>query len=209
MYKRVVHIRFRIKIILVPIVVSILVIFPITILDIDNSTVYRIAAIITILSVIISPSMYFLQRRDSEKMMLVKEERERKRASNNICRELQDTLEGLDRNKHYNRAIDFETKHGQKVFFMNRLFNHGFYDSLIFSGKINFLEPDLQQSVQNIFRIIKMHNEYLKLTEKMSQEKQETFPEETYKYYIWMDEQEKQLLKHIPIMIEKLESKFM
>ncbi len=198
----------RIKIILVPIIVSILVITPIAVLDVDNSTVYRIAAIITILSVIISPSMYFLQRRDSEKMISDKEEREKKRASSNICRELQNTLDGLDRSKHHDRAMHFETKSGENVFFMNRVLNHHFYDSLIFSGKINFLEPDLQQPIQDIFKVIKKHNEYLELTEKIRREKQELFPEETYDYYIWMDEHEKGLLEHIPIVIEKLESKF-
>ncbi|ABK76970.1 hypothetical protein CENSYa_0334 [Cenarchaeum symbiosum A] len=47
---------------------------------------------------------------------------------------------------------------------MPMAFNHDFYDSMISSGMINFLEPQLQQSIQNLFRIIKSHNNYLSIT---------------------------------------------
>ena len=91
---------------------------------------------------------------------------------------------------------------------MNRILNHDFYDSLVFSGKINFLKPDLQQQIQNIFNQIKTHNEYLDLTRKMTVGKQEDFPEDTHEFYIWMDNNEVKLLKDIPIMMKKLKDNF-
>ncbi len=54
---------------------------------------------------------------------------------------------------------------------MNRDLNHDFYDSLIFSGQINFLEPSLQQQVQDTFKRIKKHNEYLEITKKWEMKK--------------------------------------
>ena len=46
-----------------------------------------------------------------------------------------------------------ETKN-RNVYFMNRLLNHGFYDSLISSGKITLIGPELQRPVQDTFRHI-------------------------------------------------------
>ena len=97
---------------------------------------------------------------------------------------------------------------------MNRFFNHDFYDSLIFSGKINFLEPDLQQQIQNIFHMIRQHNEYLEITQRVRLAKQKHFddqtqlPKEVYFYYIGMNRYEKELTKSIPDMMKKLNSKF-
>lgn len=52
---------------------------------------------------------------------------------------------------------------------MARSLNHNFYDSLIYSGKINFLDPSLQQPVQDIFKRIKMHNKYVDATLEMAE----------------------------------------
>ena len=54
---------------------------------------------------------------------------------------------------------------GEEVYFMNRMFNHDFYDSLAFSGKINFVKPELQQRVQDVFYHIKDHNSWLQKIE--------------------------------------------
>ena len=163
--------------------------------------VYLLAAIVTIISLSAAPFVYFIQKWHNEKS-------ERKRASNNLCRELKDTLESLDREKFKDNAMYFKTNNDKEIFFMNRTLNHDFYDSLIFSGKINFLKPELQQQVQNIFNQIKTHNEYLDLTRTVAIEKQEQFPKDTYEFYIWMDDNEKKLLKDIPIMIKNLEDDF-
>ncbi len=181
--------------------VSVLYIVPIIITSIDIDAVYFLAAIVTIFSLILSPLVYFIKRWNNEKA-------ETKRASGNICRELRDTLESLDRSKFRNESIDFTTKDGKKVYFMNRVLNHDFYDSLISSGKINFLDPDLQQHVQNIFKLIKRHNEHLKIAEKIRIDKQESFPEETHIYHIWMERDERMLLQDIPVLIKNIEFKF-
>jgi len=84
-----------------------------------------------------------------------------------------------------------------------------FYDSLIFSGNINFLRPELQQQVQNIFNQIKTHNDYLDLCKKIQDiESTEEIPEKAYLYYDWMDKNEVKLEKDIPIMLKKLEVDF-
>ena len=155
-----------------------------------------------------SPLIYFRQKRDSEKKILNDEEREIKRASSNICRELLNTFDALDRTKHPDESKSFKTDTGKEIFFMNRIFNHDFYDSLIFSGKINFLEPELQQPLQDIFRMIKEHNEYLRLTKRIKHDKEKQPPKETHIFYIWMNEYEEKLLVHIPEMMNRLESTF-
>lgn len=102
--------------------------------------------------------------------------------------------------------MSFETKGKKELFFMNRTLNHDFYDSLVFSGKINFLRPELQQQVQNIFNQVKTHNKYLELVMKMNEEAAgNEIPEISYKYYDWMDRNEVKLLNDIPLVLKKLE----
>ena len=181
--------------------VLVLYVVPSIILSINLDAVYFLAAIVTIFSLIISPVVYFIKRWSNERS-------ERRRASGNICRELKDTLEALEDKKFTYDALSFKTSDDKEVFFMNRFLNHDFYDSLISSGKINFLEPDLQQQIQSIFKRIKKHNEYLSLAEKIMVGKPEQIPKEIYEYYIWMDGIEEVLSKDIPIMIKRLEVKF-
>ena len=45
---------------------------------------------------------------------------------------------------------------------MNRMLNHDFYDSLVFSGKINFLTTDIRQKTQDMFQLIKDHNSFIR-----------------------------------------------
>lgn len=93
--------------------------------------------------------------------------------------------------------------------FMNMSLNHDFYDSLIFSGKINFLEPSLQQSVQDVFKRIKMHNEFLIITDRMmDQQLDDSAPEKAYRYYEWMDKNKVRLKKEIPKITNKLQLYF-
>lgn len=74
---------------------------------------------------------------------------------------------------------------------MSKSLNHDFYDSLISSGKINFLEPDLQQPMQNTFKRIKMHSEFLAITKRMRDLQTDgSVPKPAYQYYEWMDKRE-------------------
>lgn len=51
---------------------------------------------------------------------------------------------------------------GEKYYFVNRMLNHDFYDSLVFSGKINFLPTRIQQQTQDVFQLIKDHNSFIR-----------------------------------------------
>ena len=91
-------------------------------------------SVITIISIGIAPAWYFWTQSQNEKA-------KRKQASKNLHTELIDTLESLDRKKYFDEADSFHTDDNREIFYMNRNFNHDFYDSLIFSGNINFLRP--------------------------------------------------------------------
>ena len=163
----------------------------------------RWAVALTIFSVGAAPTWYFWKKRQDNID-------KRTQASKNLHMELTDTLESLDRKRYEGEACYFQPTDGSKeIFFMSRKFNHDFYDSLIFSGHINFLRPELQQQVQNIFRQIKTHNKYLDLVGTLQDEDENNkIPQKTYKYYRWMDTNEVKLEKDIPIMLEKLEKDF-
>ena len=133
---------------------------------------------------------------------------ERKMASTNIYIELRDTLDGLNRDTHPEDALSFGTKDGQNMFFVNRIFNHDFYDSLICSGRISFLKPDLQQKIRDVFKNIKEHNEVLKVTAKTRDEFGDKIPPKAYEYYMWMDGCEQRLMEVIPEIQEELKKDF-
>ena len=109
----------------------------------------NIASLATVIAVVIATKKHFADMSRMKKEQHQRETAERKRASENIDRELEDALNALDRNRNKDEALSFETKDGREIFFMNRNLNHDFYDSLIFSGKINFLKPMLQQRIQD------------------------------------------------------------
>ncbi len=168
----------------------------------DESTLSIVASWVTILSLAAAPPVYFIQRWHNHRS-------ETKRASNNLCRELQDTFEGLNMEIYKQDSICFTIPNGQSFFYMNRTLNHDFYDSLVFSGKINFLQPELQQPIQNIFNQIKTHNEYIKLIREISERfPNKDLPEYSYRYFEWLENNEIKLLKDIPSTITMLEKKF-
>lgn len=168
---------------------------------IENNLLGNAAAVATIITVFISAYKHFKDK-NSEKM----------RTSQNLYLELWDTLRSLDYNKSpedFGRVY-LEDHAGRKaLYFMSRSLNHDFYDSLISSGKINFLEPELQQPIQNIFKRIKMHNEFLDIVKRMQdQQDSGSVPEQAYQYYKWMDEHEVYLSREIPSMMKKLQQHF-
>lgn len=175
----------------------------------EDEFISKWASLITILSVIGVPIAYFSNQNKKEQERKQEGIDERNRASSNLHRELQDTIEALDRAINKENALSFIKTDGKEVFFMNRTLNHDFYDSLIFSGKINFLRPELQQQIQNIFRQIKTHNKYVNLVMNMKDETDDgIIPEKAYKYYEWLDENEVKLLEDIPTMKIKLSEDF-
>ena len=116
-------------------------------------------AVATILTVLVSAYKHFKDK-NNEKM----------RASQNLHLELDDTLRSLDYDKSPEDfcRVDAHGRAEKKfLYFMSKFLNHDFYDSLISSGRINFLEPALQQPMQNIYKRIKMHNEFLAIPKRM------------------------------------------
>lgn len=168
---------------------------------IENNLLGSMAAVATIITVFVSAYKHFKDK-DNEKM----------RASQNLYFELGDTLRSLDYDKFPDDFGHVDVEGGAEkktLYFMSKSLNHDFYDSLISSGRINFLEPDLQQPIQNIFKRIKMHNEFLAITKRMrDQHIDGSVPKQAYQYYEWMDEHEVYLSREIPGMMKKLQQHF-
>jgi len=125
------------------------------------------ASAVTTMSLIGAPIAHFAKQNQRENGARMRRDAWRRRTSTGG---LQDALEGPDGELYRDDALSFRTEDDREMFFMNRNLNHDFYDSLAFSGKINFLRPELQQHIQNIFRQIKTRNEFLALARKMRDE---------------------------------------
>lgn len=167
------------------------------------------ASLVTILSLVGIPFAYFANqdKKDKEKKQDAKDERTR--ASRNLYGELKDALDALDDDKHQEDSTKVSIKGKKDVYFMNRFMNHDVYDSLISSGKINFLKYELQQEVQDIFKQIKYHNHYLTYIKEFQDVKENKSVEEfTYRYYALMESYELSLLIEIPDMMKKLHEEF-
>ena len=173
-------------------------------------TINILASLATIATVLVSAIKYFKARND-----------DKKRASRNLYLELKDTLESLEYKGHEDEFYHVEIKIPEKkdgkyvgekdftAYFMNRDLNHDFYDSLIFSGQINFLEPKLQQQVQDTFKRIKNHNKYLHITKNMGEEDENnTIPRKSYSYYHLLDKDECRLKEEIPEIMKQLQEYF-
>lgn len=172
------------------------------ILIVEDFILSKTESIITIGSLGIAPAWYLWKRNKEQKA-------ERKQASENIYRELEDTEESLDGDLYKEYAIQVKDSNGKEIYYMNRKLNNDFYDSLIYSGKINYLKPELQQQVQNIFSRIKDHNKFLELVRTMQDATPDnSIPEKAFKYYEWLDLNEVILLKDIPLMKKKLKEEF-
>ncbi len=169
-----------------------------------------IAYIATILSLILVPSLYFLDARR------VKQD-ERTRASKNLYGELGNTQCELEWRENKEVSADeviilkVGTSDGvEKYVVTNKFLNHDVYDSLISSGRINFLRYELQQQVQNIFKMIKQHNQYLQSIRDITnqdlieREKTKLLPP----YYKIAVSHEQDLLDQIPDIMKKLVKEF-
>ena len=123
---------------------------------------------------------------------------------------MNDALDGLDVEKHGDdfRKVCLQNK--QEVYFMNRALNHDFYDSLIFSGKINFLPTTIQQPAQDTFQKIKDHNSLIRKIRDMEDDANmdEDISKKTDRYYEMLSKVEEELLDNIPTVKEKLEEEF-
>ena len=160
------------------------------------ATLPMLASIATLLSLTLVPLLYFLNTID-----------ERTRISKNLYGEMTDTLDTLKwrDDENLGQGIEVIVNGNEKLRFTNKFLNHDVYDSLVSSGKINILKHELQQQVQNIFKMIKYHNEYLSYT---SDNSNRNAGMNLMPYYSMIDEYEQDLLKQIPDMLEKLKREF-
>ena len=155
----------------------------------------------TLLAVVVSVAIYFWRKKA-----------ERSRASENLYLELKDALASLDGKRFsedvYYTSIKDQTGSDKTVYFMSRDLNHDFYDSLIYSGKINFLDPSLQQRVQDTFKRIKTHNKYVDMVLEMWERNNGIVPVAAHRYCEWVDYTEKRLRRELPEILQSLQSHF-
>lgn len=121
----------------------------------DEGLFDRLAPFIASVTVALAPFVYFLKTKHNENS-------ERTRASRNLYAELDNTLGALDEKSHPDNFKVVEFEDGKECYFMNRMLNHDFYDSLVFSGRINFLPTEIQQQTQDAFQLIKDHNSFIR-----------------------------------------------
>ena len=160
------------------------------------------ASLVTIVSLVIAPLVYFFQKWHAERSEI-------SRASKNLFVELNDALDGLDETKHSDlKKVILQD--GDEVYFMNRSLNHDFYDSLISSGTINFLKPELQQPIQDIFQRIKDHNFFIRKIREIEDNSSldEDIFSKTSRYYKILGDNEIILLDKIPEIQKKLKHEF-
>lgn len=186
-------------------VVSVLVFFFIVDLTLEDGLFDRFASFITSVAVILAPFVYFLKTKHNENS-------ERTRAARNLYTELDDTLNALDEKSHMDSFRVVESEDGKKYYFISRMLNHDFYDSLVFSGKINFLPTAIQQDTQDMFQLIKDHNSFIlriKDIEDRAGLEVDITPK-TRVYYAALDRVEAKLLAEsgIALLKTKLEKEF-
>jgi hypothetical protein len=167
----------------------------------ENHTLTNLSSLGSVLTLGIAPAIYFWKKDKDKKF-------ERQQASSGLYLELKDTVNSLKYEGHENEFYNVDIKIPIKekgefieekeitAYFMNRDLNHDFYDSLVFSGKITFLELNLQQQIQDTFKRIKKHNEYLLITKQMGEEDETNpIPKKSFAYYNLLDKDERQLKK--------------
>ena len=90
--------------------------------------------------------------------------------------------------------------------FTSRVFNHDIYDSLVNSGKITFVDIELQQYVQDVFQDLKDHNmALLKVREMEESGASFSLAQELYRT---LGDSEQDLLVKIPDILSKIEERY-
>ena len=115
--------------------------------------------------------------------------------------ELANAADGLDEMKHGDLKAATLVK-GQKAHFMNRMFNHGTYDSLVMSGKIIVIKADLEQPIHDVFQIIKDRNSFLQKIRDL--EEAGDLRASVKRYYRELSRAEEKPLHAIPPLLDEL-----
>lgn len=160
----------------------------------DGEYLGKWASLVAIYSLGFTPLWYFLKKKLDGR-------RERRTASIGATAELANAVDGLDEEKHGNlRAATLAM--GQKVHFMNRMLNHGTYDSLVMSGKIIAIKADLQQPIHDIFQVTKDRNSFLQKIRDMEEGGDRRAS--VKRYYLQLSRAEEKLPRAIPPLLDEL-----
>ena len=119
-------------------------------LELFNLT--HVPSIITAIAVVIAPLSYVIKRWHTNKT-------EKKAISKSLYVELQDAIQTLN-GAEKRQVMEIDVK-GERMYYTLAFLHYDMYDSLIFSGKIQLLNNTMQQEIQDVFRMIKKHQEYL------------------------------------------------
>lgn len=162
----------------------------------------NLASLFTVGVIIIAPITFVVKRWLNKKT-------ERAEVSKSLHEELKDALEALDGTVG-RQVMEIEVD-GIKKYYTLTFMNYDMYDSLIFSGKIQALNYDLQQKIQDVFRRIKGHKEYLKYTAQLRDNAklyEKNMDETTNPYYALIANYESELEELIPEVMKELEKNF-
>ena len=176
----------------------------------EGEIIGKWASVANILSLVVAIPFYFWKKWKSDND-------KKNRASKNLYGELNDALDGLDRKKHHSSVIvvaytideeksEKSSSKNEVIVFINRFLNHDIYDSLIYSGEINFLTYKVQQESQDIFKRIKDHNYYLRYIHKIMNNDNDI--KKLIDSCKWLQQNDSKILKTIPNLMKKLKEDF-
>lgn len=152
----------------------------------------------TLFSLGIAPLWYLLRKEMSRRSEIAT-------ITTGLYLELADARDGLDDDKHGDlKAVNLAD--GTKIRFMNRMFSHDIYDSLIYSGRINAVKAEFQQQIQDVFQLIKDHNSTLRSIRDI-----ETGAKDSNlyaQYYKHLDETDSALRIRIPALMDVLKKAY-
>ena len=125
----------------------------------ENFLLNNLAALFTIGAIIVAPITFIGKQLWNRRIRRID-------VSKSLHEELKDALSALDGTA--GRQVMMIIVKGVKKYYTLTFMNYDMYDSLIFSGEIQALNYDLQQKIQDVFRRIKSHKEYLKYAFELS-----------------------------------------
>lgn len=159
-------------------------------------------SIITAGAVVAAPLGYVIKRWWTQNTL-------RKEISNSLWNELEDCVNAIDDNtKRDQMEITID---GNKKRYTLTFMNYDMYDSLIFSGKIQAINIELQQDIQSIFRKIKLHRQYLEYVTNLrdtAKLNNVNIDDTSLPYYGMIADYESELLGLVPDIMKKLEKNF-
>lgn len=121
----------------------------------------------------------------------------RKEIYKKINEELKDSLDSL--NGTLDRITNQYEINGKQVSYKHIYMNYKVFEGFVNSGDFNHIDHQLQQPIQDIYGKITIHNEYVKKIVELKND-----PTREDEYVLILNENEKELLREIPIIMEKL-----